>query len=119
MGIVKEEKRIDGEEFKKKYEKFRETVNFYTDAAHSVSREIIDIRKSKTIIKRVILGILYLLPVSAVVYLGWTFGIKNKRPSTDGYMILVYIAAITPLLILAFTPLINMLSKDISSTKGE
>ncbi|ABR47093.1 hypothetical protein Amet_0868 [Alkaliphilus metalliredigens QYMF] len=119
LGIKEENDEINVEDFKKKYEKFTETINFYTDAAHAVNKEIIGIENIKRTFKRILLIILYLFPLSAYLYLGWKFGIKNEKPSTDGYMFLIYLTATSPLLIQVLLPIIKILSKNISFMKGE
>lgn len=119
LGITEKENKINVEDFKKKYEKFRETINFYTGAAHDVNREITGIKKSKTTIKIILLIVLCLFPLSAALYLGWIFGIKNEKPTTDGYMFLVYLTAISPFLVQLVAPIYKILSRNISGMKGE
>ncbi|MGF7060037.1 dCTP deaminase domain-containing protein [Brassicibacter mesophilus] len=118
LGIKGENDIINAEDFEKKYEKFTETIKFYTDAAHSANKEIISIKYFKTKLKKIILFIIYILPLGSYLYLGWKLGIRNEKPSTDGYMFLVYIAAIVPLVIETIKPMFNIITKYFINERG-
>ncbi|QUH25557.1 dCTP deaminase domain-containing protein [Serpentinicella alkaliphila] len=119
LGIEEENGEFKIEEFKNKYDKFIETIKFYTDSAHAANREIVNLKNLKNRIKKCIVVSLSFLPLLAYSYLGWKFGIKNERPSTDGYMMLIYLTAVAPFIVQAFTQIHNSISRNSIKEKGE
>jgi len=119
LGIAEEEHKINVEEFKKKYEKFRETINFYTDAAHVVNKKIIDIKKSKVFYKKGILTFALIVPLGIILYIAWKYGIKSKNPATDGYFVIFALISLSTILSQVGVPIYKILTKNNSDTKGE
>jgi len=119
LGIEEEEGEFKVEDFRNKYDKFIETINFYTDSAHEVNREIINSKKAKSKTKKGLLIFFVLLVIASYLFLGWKFGIKNQKPSTDGYMILVYLTAISPLIVQLLSPIFSLISKNNNKEEGE
>ncbi|MGI8386577.1 dCTP deaminase [Robertmurraya sp. P23] len=61
---------ITKEQFKTNYEKFYETLNFYTDQAHDTSRKIISIKNAWINTWIIIKS---LVPIIAIMYFAWDF----------------------------------------------
>lgn len=119
LGIIEDDHKINVEEFKNKYEKFRETINFYTDAAHAVNRKIIDIKKSKTFFKKGFLITALIVSLVMILYFAWKYGIKSEKPDTHGYLVIFALVSLTTLLSQFGILIHKIVTKNNSDTKGD